>query len=131
MNTLTRHGRSLRGLAAVAGLALGACAHTIEDDDALTSLPYDLRDNGRIVVEARINDSGPYAFALDTGASISFVSDALSSGLGLAMRPGISAEVHGLVASGRFPLVRVDRVAIGTEIWAGADLVSIPAATPA
>jgi len=131
MDTLISSCRRFRGLAGLAALALGGCAHTLEDEAALTSLPYDLRDNGRIVIEARLNDSGPFAFALDTGASISFVSDALRAQLALAARPGISAEVHGLVASGRFPLVRADRIAIGTEIWDDADLVSIPAATPA
>ena len=121
----------LNGLVAATVLALSGCIPTFSEDGALTTVPYDLQDNGRIVIEARIDDSGPFDFALDTAASISFVSDAVNERLGLATVPGVSASVHGLVASGLFPMSRIDRLQIGSEVWADADIVSIPASTPA
>jgi len=121
----------LSGLVAVTVLVLSGCIPTFSEDEALTTVHYDLQDNGRIVIEARIDDNGPFDFALDTAASISFVSDAVNERLGLATVPGISASVHGLVASGLFPMARIDRLQIGSEVWADADIVSIPASTPA
>jgi hypothetical protein len=121
----------LRALVAAAVIALGGCAHLPAEDSAVTIVPFDLQQSGRIVIEVRIDDSEPLDFALDTAASISFVSDAMRAQLGLATVPGVSANVHGLVASGRFPVARADRVQIGSAVWADAELVSIPAETPA
>ena len=114
----------------LAGLVvLCACASTIDEDGALATVPYRMEDNRRIVIEARVNDRGPFRFALDTGASISVIFDALRDKLELQATPGRSVYIHGAVASGRFPLLSIDRLQIGSEIWAGARVVSLPGNT--
>jgi hypothetical protein len=94
-------------------------------------VPYDLQESGRVVVEVAVNDRGPYPFALDTAASISFIFDEFRRELELDADPDVSATVHGLVASGRFPLVDIDRLKLGSEIWSHVKVVSLPGETEA
>ena len=61
----------LKILGYAAFLALPGCASVLDLDNALAIAPYRIEDNGRIVVEARVDGHGPYDFVLDTGASIS------------------------------------------------------------
>lgn len=112
-------------------VVLCGCAVTLDLEDALTVVPYDLQRGGRMLVDVQINDRGPFRFALDTAASISFVIDESRSELELETVPGRLATVHGAVATGRFPLVRIDRLQLGSEIWSGATLVSLPSETAA
>lgn len=118
--------RALKAALLAINALLCGCAATLNRQDALTVVPYDLQDSGRIVVDVRIDDRGPFPFALDTAASISFIYDAVRSELGLEVEPDASANVHGVVASGRFPLVKVDRLQLGRETWSDARLVSLP-----
>jgi predicted aspartyl protease len=100
-------------------------------DGALAIAPYHIEGSGRIVVEAHVNGQGPYDFALDTGSSISAVFDELRDELALEPVPGIKVIVHGAIASGQFPLVDIDRLAVGREIWADPRIVSLPGETAA
>jgi hypothetical protein len=68
---------------------------------------------------------------LDTGSSISAVFDELRDELALEPVPGIKVIVHGAIASGQFPLVDIDRLAVGREIWADPRIVSLPGETAA
>lgn len=117
--------------AVTAGVVLCGCAHTLNLDDALTVVPYDLQDSGRVLVDVRINERGPYPFALDTAASISFIRDNVRTELGLEPLPEESSIIRGVVATGEFPLVRIDRLQVGSEIWSGARIVSLPGDTDA
>jgi hypothetical protein len=119
----------LKAVLLATGFILCGCVRPLNPEDALTAVPYDLQDSGRVLVGVRINDRGPFPFALDTAASISFVFDELRSELALETVPEASATVHGVVASGQFPLVRVDRLQVGSEIWAAAEIVSLPGET--
>lgn len=110
---------------------LGGCAQVLGPEGALTVVPYELTDSGRILVDVRIDDRGPYPFSLDTGASISFIFLDPEGELGLETVPDVTATVQGLVASGRYPVVQVDRVQLGDEIWSEPTMVSVPEATPA
>jgi predicted aspartyl protease len=89
-------GRRLAALAAMAAIANGPaqaaepgpCA-LVRDAraDALLSVPFRVVD-GRIYVEARVNGEGPFAFAVDTGASGMGRADAsLTKALGLPVEP--------------------------------------------
>ena len=117
------------GLAAV--FALTGCAGVLDLDDALTIAPYHIEESGRVVVEARVNGQGPFDFALDTGSSISAVFDELRDDLALESIPGITVIIHGAVASGRFPLLDVDRLEVGRATWAEPRIVSLPGKTAA
>ena len=109
--------------------ALSACTRTLSLDDALTTVAYDLQASGRILVDVLINDRGPYRFALDTAASISLIFDDARTELDLELVPDASATVRGAIASGRFPIVTIERMQVGSEIWTDAEIVSLPSRT--
>jgi len=111
--------------------ALSGCAGTLDLDGALAMTPYLVEPSGRIVIEAHVNDEGPFNFALDTGASISAVFDELRDELALASVPGKLVIVHGAVATGQFPLLDIDRVEVGREVWLQPRIVSLPGLTEA
>jgi predicted aspartyl protease len=117
------------GLALV--FVLWGCASVLDEDGALAIAPYDIKENGRIVVEARVNGQGPFAFALDTGASISVVFDELRNKIALEAVPGKAVMIQGVVASGEFPLLSISRLTIGREVWADPRIASLPGETVA
>lgn len=119
----------LRIFGLAAAIALSGCASTLDLDGALAVAPYRIDDSGIIIVAARVDGEGPYNFALDTGASISAVFDVLRKELKLETDPGIKVIVHGAVASGQFPLLDIDRLEIGGEVWANPRIVSLPGET--
>lgn len=64
-------------------------------DPALVDVPFEVVD-GRVYVAARVNDAGPFRFAVDTGASGIARADArLAAMLGLA-RTGVAANSDGV-----------------------------------
>jgi len=115
----------------VCTIALAGCASVLDEDGALAVAPYAIQENGRIVVEARVNSEGPYAFAVDTGATISVVFEALRRELALQPVPGKSLKIHGLAASGTFPLISVNRIEVGREAWNDPRVASLPGDTDA
>lgn len=117
------------GLAAI--FVLCGCASVLDQDGALAIAPYHIEDSGRIVLEARVNDQGPFLFALDTASSISVIFNELRNELGLEFVPGQWVIIHGAVASERFPLLNISRIQVGREIWADARLASLPGETAA
>ncbi|MDH3613295.1 MAG: retroviral-like aspartic protease family protein [Gammaproteobacteria bacterium] len=115
------------GLAAV--FVLWGCAAVIDQDSALAVAPYDINDNGLIIVEVRVNGQGPFEFALDTAASISVVFDKLRNDLALEPVQGEAVTIHGAVATGQFPLLNIDHLSVGREVWAAPRIASIPGET--
>ncbi len=82
--------------------------------EAVLSVPFRIFD-GRIYVEARVNDEGPFRFAVDTGASGMGRADAsLVSALKLAVT-GVS-ETSDAVASARVDTVRLASIELGGMI---------------
>jgi predicted aspartyl protease len=110
---------------------LWGCATVLDEDGALAIVPYELRDDGRIIVETRVNGQGPYAFALDTGASISVVLEHLQHELALEPVPGKLVRIHGAVASGSFALMSIDRVEVGRTVWPTPRIALMPGETAA
>ena len=121
----------LKILRFAAFLALPGCAGVLDLDDAYALVPYHIEGGGRIVVEARVNGHGPYDFVLDTAASISSVFDNVRDELELEPIPGISVIVHGAIASGIRPLLDIERLELGGEVWANPRIVSLPGETAA
>ena len=110
---------------------LCGCASTLDVDSAVAIAPYHIGNGGRIIVEVRINDQGPFRFALDTGASISVVFDSLRKELELAYVAGESVVIHGLVDSGRFPLLGISHLQLGREAWLNPRIAWLPGETAA
>jgi len=102
------------------------CASTLQEDDALVMAPYQVADNGLIVVAAHVDGRGPYRFALDTGASISVILDVVRTELGLTNVPDETVVIHGLVASGTYPLLEATQLEVGTERWPNPRLAVVP-----
>ena len=117
------------GLAAV--FVLWGCASVLDQDGALAIAPYHIEDSGRIVIEARVNDQGPFHFALDTASSISVIFDELRNELELEVVPEQWVLIHGVVASERFPLLSISRLQVGREIWVDPRIASLPGDTVA
>ena len=110
---------------------LWGCASVLDEDGALAIAPYTIQDDGRIVVNARVNGHGPFVFALDTGATISVVFDGLREELSLEDVPGISLKIHGMVGSGIYPLVNITSLAVGREVWDQPRVAAMPRSTVA
>lgn len=110
---------------------LWGCASVLNEEGALATVPYDVNGDRGIVVAARVNGQGPFTFALDTAASISVVFDDVAGDLKLEPVSGDVVMIHGLVASGEFPLLRVDQLSVGSEVWDDPLLASLPGETVA
>ena len=102
------------------------CASVLDEDGALTVIPYRIAGSGQIVVDATINEMGPFAFAFDTGASISVVFDNVRDDTGLECVADRQVVIQGMVGSGRFPIAIIDRLRLGNEVWADARLAAMP-----
>lgn len=110
-------------------LSLAACATgPLDQDQALTVVPYELAAGGRIIIELRVDGQGPFRFAIDTAATSSFLFGRALEQLGLAPVPELTATVHGAIASGSFPVVDLGRIDIGEVSWVDARLVALPTA---
>lgn len=109
------------------------CAAPLEldPDAALTVVPYTLLPGGRVVVEVRLNDQGPFRFAVDTAATGSFLTERTRLALGLPLIPELTTTVYGAIAMGEFPLVEIDRLEVGSEVWTDARLIALPSETSA
>jgi len=89
-----------------------ACAlATSPPTDALIDVPFDLVD-GRVYVNARVNDAGPYRFAVDTGGSgIARADSRLTDALRLP-RVGRTANFDG-VSTAQAETTRLRSLALG------------------
>jgi len=114
----------ITGLASV--FMLWGCASVLDEDGALTTVPYDIIEDGGFVIGARVNGQGPFTFTLDSAASISVIFDELSSELELEPVPGNMIMIHGLVTSGEFPLLSVDRLSVASEVWDDPSIAALP-----
>jgi len=126
MRPQTRMRLGPKVLFSVASVGICGCASTFDVDGALAVAAYRIEQNGLIVIEARVNDRGPFTFALDTGASISFLFDELTNELAIEPVPESSILVHGAVASGEFPLLDISHLQVEGETWHEPRLVSLP-----
>ena len=116
----------IRAIWLATALLLSGCASVLDEDGALAIARYGIEQDGRIVIDARVNGQGPFSFALDTGASISVVFDKLSDELALEPVPGKTLMIHGILASGEFPLMDVARLEVGREVWINPRIASLP-----
>lgn len=115
----------------IALASLAGCARPLVFDGSLATVPFDTRAGGRVVIGVELNGRGPYRFAVDTAATGSFLFSHAREALGLDPIPGSLATVHGAVASGTFPVLGVERLAIGRVVWANARLIALPGDTGA
>ncbi len=113
-------------------LLLAGCAGelVVPEDGALAVIPRELSASGHIVVEVRLNGTGPFRFALDTGASISVVFDHARNQAGISLAPGQNIRVLGMTGAGLFPVADVEQIEVGGETWLDARVAIVTDATP-
>jgi len=115
------------GLLAALFLASGCASPLVLDDDgALVVIPHQVGTQGHIIVQAMINDQGPFDFVLDTGASISVVFDQTLEEAGLELVGGEKVLVHGMIGIGEFPITTIDHLQVGDESWRDARVAYLP-----
>lgn len=95
-----------------AGRELDACRLIdAASKDPVVQVPFDVVD-GRIYVQARVNDGGPYRFAIDTGASgVGRADTTLVSALGL--RPHGKTHSSDGVQAAAVDTVQLDSLVLG------------------
>ena len=76
--------RRLIGRLALIATLLGASGCVTARPSTIAELPFERRDDGRIVVEVMLNERGPYPMMLDTGAGATLLEPDLVAELGLA-----------------------------------------------
>ena len=94
-------------------------------------MPYAVQPNGRIIVDVKVNDAGPFRFAIDTAATGSFIFEPLRAVLELMPIPDLQAQVHGAVATGSYPVIAVSSLSIGDVTWPDTQLILLPGDTAA
>ena len=99
----------------------------LDDDGALVSIPHETGSQGHIIVEAMINDQGPFKFALDTGASMSIIFDQTREKAGLDIDNDKRVLIAGTVGIGDFPVSNIASLDVGSESWTNAPVASLPA----
>jgi predicted aspartyl protease len=68
---------------------------------------------GRVMVPVFVNDIGPFAFLIDTGASSSVLAPRLAARLKLTAHPTRNALLRGITGSEVVPTVLVDKISAG------------------
>ncbi|QOY96564.1 aspartyl protease family protein [Massilia sp. UMI-21] len=90
--------------------------------DPVVHVPFEVVD-GRIYVQARVNNGGPYRFAIDTGASgVGRADTTLVGALGL--RPHGKASTSDGVQAAVVDTVRLDSLALGGLEMQGVELIA-------
>ncbi|MDI9889220.1 retropepsin-like aspartic protease [Streptomyces sp. HNM0645] len=89
------------------------------------------KEGGRTLafVPVSIEGTGPFLFALDTGASISVVDDDVADRAGLE-RTGERRVVSGILDAGQVPVARVERWELGSIVLDPAEVAVIDLGTP-
>jgi len=114
------------GLLAALILASGCAAPLVlDEDEALVTVPHLVGSQGHIIVQAMINDKGPFRFALDTGASISVVFEKTREQASLNLVDGEKVLVHGMIGIGEFPITTIGHLQVGGESWRDARVASL------
>lgn len=102
-------------------LLLAACVDMepsrvdVPADSAAGEIAFEMAGAGgaALMVPVRINGQGPYAFILDTGATVTCVDEQLASALSLPEVRGVIGTAAGVGGQGGVRLVSVDSLSIG------------------
>jgi hypothetical protein len=113
-------------------LVISGCAGelVLDREGALTVIPLQVSDAGKIVVDTMLNGSGPFEFALDTGASISVVYDRPGTRAPIGPLGNETVHVLGISGSGTFPIANVAGITVGSETWEDARVALLPEIKP-
>src|SRR5262245_41336800 len=110
----------IAGWVAAAVLSMGCTAAVAAHEAANSAEPLPLFEAttrpdliGRVLVPVLINNRGPYAFVLDTGANRTVLTPRLVAALGLQSSLEDRVTLSGVTGSASVATVLVDRVKVG------------------
>ncbi len=66
-----------------------------------------------IIVEAKVNGKGPFSFAVDTGASVTVISEQTAKKIGVSENSSTLKKGHGCCGEMDMSLLRVESVQVG------------------
>lgn len=96
-------------------------AHSL--GDAVTRVPYRRDTSGLVIVDVTLQDGQTYPFMLDTGYYTSVIDAGLAKRLGLRSRG--SVRMSDFQTTGRLPVVRLERLALGDVELGGVGAVTL------
>lgn len=106
-------------------VSLLSASHAAASSYRPAATPFELLDDGSLIVSVTIGGTGPYRFVIDTGSSRTVISTRLWQAL---RRPVIARTVMVTPAGQDTALVvRLEGVAIGDRMAAGVDAAVMPA----
>ncbi len=113
-------------------LLLTGCAGelVLEKDGALAVIPRRDSASSLLLVDAKVNDKGPFRFALDSAASISVLLDSTADAAGIRPISGTRVLVRGMTGSGTHPAVAPESVSVGSLEWRPELLALLPNTAP-
>ena len=100
----------------LACLGLAACVSTpLPESGFLAEIPYRIDDGRLFVVDAMVNDQGPYSFVVDTGASSTVVTERLQGEIELSPIPGEFQLVRDALSVRTLPVYNVGSIEFNGE----------------
>jgi hypothetical protein len=112
----------VRGILAVIALGVSVCVGKAEES-FLATVPVKLQHN-RILLQAKVNDSGPHTFLLDTAATIPTIHPSLMDELKL--EPSGRVRINGIAGDERAPTYRNVTFQLGDATYKPRRVASIP-----
>lgn len=95
----------------------------------VASVPYRTTERGLIIVDVHVNDTGPFPFLIDTGATASVIFGTLARRLNLPDTKQGYAIVHGIAETGEHPMAIVNSLRIGGAQVPNLDVILLKSAT--
>lgn len=111
-----------RSIISAIALLAGSISATAEDS-LIETMPIKLHHH-RIILSAKLNDSGPFTFLLDTGCTISTIHPKLVDELKL--EPSGRVRINGIAGAERAPTFGKVRFELGKAAYTPRRLASIP-----
>ncbi|MDJ0712474.1 MAG: aspartyl protease family protein [Woeseiaceae bacterium] len=115
-------------LSVILALLLAGCAAelVLEKDGALAVIPREDRTSKHLLVDAMVNDEGPFRLALDTAASISVLIDSTAETADVQLIPGKRVLLRGMTGSGTYPAATARNISLGELAWEPPLLAILP-----
>lgn len=98
----------------------------LEKEGALAVIPLEGRTSSHLLVDAMVNGTGPFRFAIDSAASISVIVESSAQAAGVETISGKRILVRGMTGSGTFPAAAPDTLSIGGLTWNPSLLAVLP-----
>jgi hypothetical protein len=116
----------------ITALLISGCAAELllEKDGALAVIPREGRSSTHLLVDATVNEKGPFRLALDTAASISVLIESVAATAEVGQITGTRVLLRGMTGSGTYPVARAEKITVGGIEWSSPMLAVLPDDSP-